>query len=309
MSDSPIIAYKKPLKGQKDSPAISKPASPSLGDSSSLLSSPKLKGERKVLARRKALQNFYSLPLQSGTDQDVKSESPSSAEASRESDVNGISKEEVLDFNIVNDEERLNDFLKKSSINDILRLRNAITDQSNSHELRKKSLIYDNYYELIKLSEILGELSRLKSSRETEGKGLGILKQNGEKIFASESDVSADYINSTLNDLQDFIKNDVKTFTSDFNSIAKDQIEASADLDSNASIKTVKEDGNEAASTKYDSDLLNEINTILNGASSKIDKKTKENYIDAIQNCLKKLNIRTDELLIIQLNNIKKKLS
>ncbi|CCE78187.1 Piso0_000804 [Millerozyma farinosa CBS 7064] len=309
MSESPIIAYKKPLKGVKDSPMTSKPASPSLGESSSSLSSPKLKGERKVSARRKALQNFYSLPSQSATDQDVKSESPSSAEVSKESDVNGATKEEVLDFNIVNDEKRLNDFLKKSSINDILRLRNAITDQSNSHESRKKSLIYDNYYELIKLSEILGELSHLKSSQETESKGLGILKQNGEKIFANELDVNADYINNTLNDLQDFIKSDVETFTSDFNSIAKNQIETSEDLDSNASIKTVKEDRNEAASTKYDVDLLNEINTILNGNSSRIDKKTKENYIDAIQNCLKKLNVRTDELLIIQLNNIRKKLS
>lgn len=309
MSESPIIAYKKPPKGQKDSPVTSNPSSPYLGDSSSLLSSPKLKGERKVLARRKALQHFYSLPLQPGTNEDSKSESSLSAKSSKDSYINGTLEEEVLDFSIVNDEKRLSDFLRRSSINDILRLRNAISDQSNSHELRKKSLIYDNYYELIKLSEILGELSRLKNSQEMESDGLGILKQNGKKVFSSDSDDSVEYINSTLNDLQDFIKNDVKTFTSDFNSIAKDQIEASGDLDSNASITTVKEDVNESVSIKYDADLLNEINVILNGTYSKIDKKTKENYIDAIQNCLRKLSIRTDELLIIQLNSIKKRLS
>lgn len=78
---------------------------------------------RKVLLRRRALQEFYSLK---------------ETEAQPSVDV-----EELI---------------KTGDAAELLRVRNQAAGRLNLHDLQKKLIIYDNYYELIKLNNVLSQL-------------------------------------------------------------------------------------------------------------------------------------------------------
>ena len=74
--------------------------------------------------------------------------------------------------------------IKTAPIEEILKIRNDLSAKLNSSNQTKKSIIYDNYYELIKLSNTLSDLSTSKPRKKSVSTGL--------KIFADDEDNGED---------------------------------------------------------------------------------------------------------------------
>lgn len=102
--------------------------------------------------RRKALQDFYHI-------QNLSSDKIASSNASIPESIG------------VDDVE---EYATKSCIEDILALRNVHTDKLNLLKLSKKSIIYNNYSELINLSNVLKEFETVheKTTKEDDFEGL-----------------------------------------------------------------------------------------------------------------------------------------
>lgn len=140
--------------------------------------------QRKVL-RRRALQEFYNLENKS------KESSPDRPSDLAESPLVEPSTDEPI--------RKIDDvakFVRTAPIEEILAARNEITTKLNSQELEKKSIIYDNYYELIKLSETLTTLTTPSAA----------LKQRGDLLVKlSDPLVDDDHLDKALADLETFV--------------------------------------------------------------------------------------------------------
>lgn len=103
-------------------------------------------GTRRILVRRKALQDFYKLPARPLVVQDAPSENDEQ-----------LDPEVSRGFFGTGDE--FAEFAAKNPVGEILRYRNAASRRLDAHDLAKKGMIYDNYYQLIQLSHTLDTIS------------------------------------------------------------------------------------------------------------------------------------------------------
>lgn len=271
MPDTPILSYKKP--SSQAGTAISTPVLPS--PPVSQLSPPKA-SSRKVLNRRKALQEFYNIQQQ----QEKEIESTGNHKPTEEEGAPTIASSPKA---TLTDPDALAKFTKTSTIEDILRLRNSITNKLNSHDLAKKSIIYDNYYELIRLSETLDTLTN-----------------PNEKSLAPADQPES--IEAIFDDLHTFITTESAKFDAPFETVVdtlKQDISELKVSDSTASIVGLRD---EKQFPELDNEgLAREVDLLLDS-----DIKN-ERIVEDIQKVLKELNVQKDGLLILQLNEVKRK--
>ncbi|KAG2733277.1 hypothetical protein G9P44_004267 [Scheffersomyces stipitis] len=304
------LSYKKPSLQTGANGSRSQVSSPQLNTNNSNNSVPgspstPTVGTRKISSRRKALQEFYN--IQEKEDVNGSENTPTKSSGHSQNQNNSISKGPE---NIVNlqDPAELASFVKNASIEDILKLRNSVSSKLNTHDSEKKSIIYDNYYELIKLSQTLESISnaRPQFSNSTTLNGLGIYEENGQNTSEAKD---SDYLESTLSELSSFITSESSKFNDNFETIVqKLQENNTNDFDSAASIISTVDDNNKFSSVDRKS-LSVEVNQLLNKKLlEQLPEDQKGQVITEIETILQSLDVHKDELLILQLNDIKKSL-
>lgn len=202
--------------------------------------------------RRKALQDFYQL------------QNPSQESVPEKGVSSEFSGDIPVDFE---DDQQVEVYVTKSNIEDILALRNAHTDKLNLFKLTKKSIIYDNYSELINLSNVLKEFESVNANKE-------------------------DDIDALLDDLVDFSKNKVSEFNVDFKELLM--------VDDESSVKgtvdmQLEDDGVQKPQ------LMAEITRLLTA------KKLAPEEITVIENIIPLLDNPEGKLLRQQLMEVKRK--
>lgn len=213
ISPEPILSYKRTPR-QPTSPSV---ASPKMASIESLQLLPNNSAptdhtaQRKVLSRRRALQDFYRINPQS----EGGASEPAEAAVSGESPIEPSVPEKTLPLaeELAND-ETYEQFVKTADIKDLLRVRNAAAEKVNLHDLKRKAIIYDNYLELIKLNQILGDI-------------------NDE---LAEFHVNSQYIDKSLAQLRDFLETEALVFNQSFPDVVASVCASIDDLDSVASL-------------------------------------------------------------------------
>lgn len=233
---APALSYKKPSKTAK---LQSSPASPpSQADS---LAVPNPPAQRVVLSRRKALQDFYNLhnanpdgeEFATSTkeiNREIPQDSLPSAEREHENALGSYVDDISLQVKQLNDPVELDKFIKQLDAGKILKLRNNITNGLNQHDLEKKSMVYDNYSELIKLSDTLAALNDVKSSKVPE-LSIGLAE--------SVPQVTSKYIDSVLAELNSMLVSDGPVFNQEFQKVIETISASFDDADSLASVKGI----------------------------------------------------------------------
>lgn len=322
---SPVLSYKKPSQkrekstNEHDSSATSPVVAqnPNLSQDGSTHSPNLDSSTRKVLSRRKALQEFYHLQQQEQqkrlNSEGVTSEgaipvtNPPSPEVNRKESIT-----KGVDFD---DPDQFHQFIRNTPVQDILKLRNSITTNLNSHDSEKKAIIYDNYYELIKLNETLQSLSKpiTPPKQEQTFKGLNITADVDEDKNVLNN---KDSLLSCLADLQDFVTTKSKAYHGNFPEVIsklQSQYQTSGDQEGpedNASIQGVVDQNDEVLTfpeSLNKSTLVEEINYLLN-TKKVISDSNRESLRSQIDTMVKKLG-GNDELLVLQLNSIKRSLA
>lgn len=253
----PILSYKKGQKVPKisvthemsspqllieqsrvSSPIVSAPGTPTLG------------GTRKVSSRRKALQEFYNLQEADsskaesvGKEEDGEKEKENGENGNRQiietSTQDGIGigigidiaeKEAIhkVDVDSLADPAQLEKYIKSATIGDILKLRNSAANKLNHHDVEKKSIIYDNYYELIKLSQVLSNLDVDTA-----------VKSKITDDVHDEPKVSDKYVNDVLGDLQVFLQDEGAVYNLEFVLVVETIRNTMDDADSVASVQGI----------------------------------------------------------------------
>lgn len=297
MSSTPQLSYKKP---SNNSPRIQSTSSISIQGSSesSPSSTPNIGATRKI-SRRKALQDYYKIENdQREGDKPLEQPDAEKPFDQKEGDESFDHKKEdkLWDQNskLPVNEDDLQLFLQTSSMEEILKLRNNVSGTQSSQDLEKKEIIYDNYYELIKLNETLSNISNqsLKKS------------QSSSLIVQQEEKLSDNYVDETLQQLSHFIATDVHKFSDDFRNVLKNLNQHEAD--DGASVTTIVESEEIIPENVDKFKLLQEINFLLSKTPINQDLKPKLEL--EIHSILEKLDHKNEELLILQLNDIKKRL-
>lgn len=199
-SSPPVLSYKKRLARDPDSVLIRvESASPP-----TVPGTPPLGSSRKVLSRRKALQEFYKLHGESAN----VSESDDTADHTDAGDTGDAGHAdsghdiEPTKMDKLNTPEALQEFVKSASIREVLRVRNKASHRLNHHDLEKKAIIYDNYHELIKLNKVLSNV-------------------NAEKTKGELDAVTDKYVDKTLAELQEFLATEAAVFNQDFGKVVE----------------------------------------------------------------------------------------
>lgn len=246
---------------------------------------------RKVLSRRKALQEFYQ--LQNQQPKDLPSESTSSISESDKATLQPPFTE--IDFQ---DPNAFKEYIRNTNIKEILRLRNQISNTLNSHELEKKSIIYDNYYELIKLNNTLKNLHTVQTKSDD-------IMNTFTQTNTVELDQKA--ILDNLNNLKDYMDTKASVFHNDFSTVlAKLQENHDySDAESNSSIKGVVNHDTSIPESVNKTQLISEIDLLLD--PSKLDASESQELRGQITRILSELNSE-DMLLKSQLESIKQSL-
>lgn len=318
MSSTPVLSYKKPSTVNKSNsesnssshsptPVASKPGTPRLSSSSN--TSTGVNTGRKILSRRKALQEFYHIQGLQKSEKLENDNTNQNKEAKQDND-----NKQKIDFT---NPDTLRQFVKESSIEEILKVRNSITNDLNSHDSAKKSIIYDNYYELIKLNQVLGDLSKSKvpsepvQSNEDINKGFKnlSLQVNEKANKPSAYQISETYLDDVFNDLSSFIKQQSDQFDHPFEKVIENLQQDMDDSVSNSSITGIieKEPVPKYLKNINKEELIKELTALMGNARLVQDDSVKKTYKESIQKVLKTLDNEKDELLILQLNDLKKK--
>ncbi|KAG7666230.1 uncharacterized protein J8A68_000225 [[Candida] subhashii] len=317
MADIPILQYKKPNSSQSRlaSPRISQSSSP-LPPRTSSKSTPTpetttpphdKQQHRRVSSRRKALQEFYHIQEQStsNTNSTTSTEETNTSTTTTPTPTTG-SKVDLQDV------EQLKQFIQNSKIEDILALRNQMMYKLNSQDSEKKSIIYDNYYELIKLNNTLSDLSKKHPKETGANTGLDALgiysdESNDDNTGAAAADTKEIFLNNSLIELQEFVNSETKKFTGSFGSVLEALDSEISRSDSVASITTIKEDSMPIPDDIDREKLIEEINGLLaiRTRQETFDEDYKKVVLKNIENVLSKLTICKHELLIIELNELK----
>ncbi|KAM9907717.1 hypothetical protein OXX79_000782 [Metschnikowia pulcherrima] len=220
-STAPVLSFKKRKNKVPASPKVTIENNPedhtnavNLTNPSTPISvpgTPVSGGTRKVSNRRKALQDFYKLshagdaPNESGLG--ISESSKTDKNVSKTMQIgekeNSADSDSILEK--LRTEEALETFIKTASARDILRARNTAAKRLNLHDSERKSIIYNNYSELIKLNHILSDVFAGKTA------------ENSEFSHAEdEATVSNENIDEYLSSLSDFLRSEAAVFNSDF---------------------------------------------------------------------------------------------
>lgn len=142
----PPIVYEKTRK--KDGPELPSINVSSAESSAPILApgTPTLGSTRKISSRRKALQDFYKLHA----------ENAENGKTDKQEAV--VSNDSLSRAEQLKNPEEFTKFMRSAPMAEILRLRNATAGTLSQHDLEKKTMIYDNFSELIRLSLVLNEL-------------------------------------------------------------------------------------------------------------------------------------------------------
>ncbi|KAG5419892.1 hypothetical protein I9W82_001772 [Candida metapsilosis] len=344
MSQSPVLSYKKPSKEQaatasttnatagasSSTPTPRTSFSPSLSSAASNSSSPQLNPpQRKISSRRKALQEFYHLQQQqqqqqsqankekNGTEQNGEEGTSDNANKEKTDPSSTKSHIEPSDLKTAEDVEQ---FIKTSTTKDILQLRNKIQSQLSSSSQKKKEIIYDNYYELIKLSNMLGDLSESNKqiANVSTAQDVPVDSLSGFKIFnqpqtvdENGSHVSVDaYLDEVLNELSNFNQTTIKKFTTGGFDDVLNRLDRSSDrAESNASVVGLYNESSSTVNGVPDNvdknDVVNEISYILDLPDRQLEEQERveaESKIDKI------IETTKSEALKLQLNTIKSRM-
>lgn len=236
-SSLPVLSYKKPSKADKlkSSPALP----PAQTDT---LTVPNPHTPRVVLSRRKALQDFYNLHNTNPTYGEGHSESSKNDSGAVPSALKGQGEPEIsLESHVdeislrakqLSDPAELDNFIKQLDVEQILKVRNHISSGLNQHDLEKKSMVYDNYSELIKLSDILAALNDTKSDKSPDF-SMGLAE--------TAPQVTATYIDSVLAELNGMLVSDGPVFNQEFHKVIETISASFDDADSLASVKGISE--------------------------------------------------------------------
>jgi hypothetical protein len=297
MPETPILSYKKPSSQAGTAPST--PIIPSPGASQH---SPPKHSSRKVLSRRKALQEFYNIQQQQ--EKEIQSTNKSVGnESQRErklSESGKLATKPDLSIATLTDTDALASFTKTSTIEEILKLRNSITNKLNSHDLAKKSIIYDNYYELIRLSDTLDSLVTSTSTESGEKSAIG---ENQSLSVTNEPESIS--LEAIFEDLHSFLTTESAKFEKPFETVIstlRQDISELTESDSRASIIGITEENGFPEDIDKE-ELAKEVGVLLDGEVAET-----QSIVDDIQKVLTKLNVQKDGLLILQLNEVKKKL-
>lgn len=230
------LAYKKPSKmPEGDISRQEKTSAPALRITS-----------RNVSSRRKALQDFYKISEEKSQQSDNQRSSNDDAPRKEPEELEAHTEEpdiaSEIPINFENSEE-VQKFLKLASIDNILKVRNKVSGKLLSQELTKKSIIYDNYYELIKLRQILDGVSKssIVSTSSTDQNALDDLT----KLNTGNESQNLQSVEQILGDLSNYINQESVNFNADFNSVVSNMVSKRNHLDSSASIIGIPEKGNE----------------------------------------------------------------
>lgn len=286
---SPVLSYKKP--NAKSPVALPPPEiNVSLASLEPETTQPKT---RKVLSRRKALQEFYHIQQQRKQQEEANTTIDTTTE---EVEPNRLRTESVSKKVNVDDPELLANYVKTTPIEEILSLRNSITSNLNSHDLEKKSIIYDNYYELIKLNQTLQNLSNPTSVDVAENSFTGL-----KNLDKPELKVDKNFIFDALNDLKNFLDNKASVYNDEFqNVIGKFDMQTS-DVDSTSSVRAVVDETIVFLDSVDKKQLTKDINLLLSG---NIEESKGPEIKKQLQEMKGKLDPSKDQLLILQLGSI-----
>lgn len=214
-----MLSYKKPSKAPKSkSPATIDSAK---DDTSTVPNHPT---QRVVLSRRRALQDFYNLPQANQGSIDHTSETPTETQGQSLQTVQAEEKENYehasdshldnisLQVAQLNDPVELDNFIKRLDVGELLKIRNHISNGLNQHDLEKKSMVYDNYSELIKLSDTLAALN--------DGKGEN---NAGFSLYSEETIplVTSNYIDTVFTELTSILETDASVFNQEFQKVVE----------------------------------------------------------------------------------------
>ncbi|CAK7902940.1 hypothetical protein CAAN1_16S01882 [[Candida] anglica] len=248
-------------------------------------------GNRKVSAGRKALQQFYHLQEPSNQSEPITEE---------------IEPSDLLKS--LSDPTKFAKYTQTSSIEDILKLRNSITHTLNTHDSEKKSIIYDNYYELIKLSQVLQGLSSAKTTVDNSTtNGLSSLGIFTERKSTPSQEISDEYLDSVFNSLTTFVTDRVSKFNTDFETIVQS---SKQDLDDNdaSSLKALNNDDDDEVALDINTEKLeHEINSLLQGVGS-IPKEDQQQLKSQMKEMVATLGPK-NKLLANQLSRISDQLT
>ncbi|ODV87802.1 hypothetical protein CANARDRAFT_26007 [[Candida] arabinofermentans NRRL YB-2248] len=214
--------------------------------------------------RRKALQDFYKLQ-----ESQKKQLDQVTMENSNDVGDGGIDKTTNLPKqNIVETELTLDNFdsyISNTNFIKILETATKITENLNYNQSEIKSIIYNNYYELIKINDVLQNLNERNEQDIVKGKG-GITEN----------------LNSIKENLQSLKEMDLDIFAED----KKDQsVGDEATIESNDSIDPQK---------------MEELSKSINGLI--LSKKLSKSRLEMIDSLLPQLK---GESIILQMNEIK----
>lgn len=274
MSSTPTLSYKKPSQSNQVTSASSLPAKdPKESKESSHLGppTPVLSGSRKFLSRRKALHEYYRLE----TEPKQGSPTKDAPELTQSSDAAFAG-------------DKMDAFLESSTIEDILKARNGVSGTQTSQDSEKKEIVYDNYYELIKLNATLDTLSNPSAKKDDD-------------IVVQSHTIGDTYVDDTLNELADFVTNVASKYSTDFSAVVRNlNVQHSDDT---ASMVPIRQDHRipEDVDKKQ---LINEISTLLSKKNLQDNEKTTIGR--EIDDIIQSLDAKNQELLILQLNELKK---
>ncbi|KAG7693644.1 hypothetical protein KL933_004590 [Ogataea haglerorum] len=154
-----------------------------------------------VSSRRKALKEFYRL-------QEQGQQQLESAQLGHEETA------EKPELTL----ENVDEFIRNSDFKKLLETENDITEELNSNQAEIKSIIYNNYYELIKISDVLMELKSWNN--EDDGMAENLHKIRGKiqslraqdlRLLAEPVEVKGEKISKSINKLLLDSKIDKKT--------------------------------------------------------------------------------------------------
>ncbi|KAG0673367.1 hypothetical protein C6P40_003030 [Pichia californica] len=150
-----------------------------------------------IQEQRAALKNFYNLkkddkrtgeiPDDVSEDNNLNTSRVSLLHKNSSSNsIGGIDPESIDD---------MDEFVATESYINILKVENKVLDKLNSAKSEIKSTIYNNYYELIKINNILGDLIKPNDSdvhADTITDNLNTIRENMKKIKSLDIDVFDD---------------------------------------------------------------------------------------------------------------------
>ncbi|KAF3990224.1 hypothetical protein FT663_03268 [Candidozyma haemuli var. vulneris] len=245
-ASTPVLSYKKRSQKQDGkqsnqdanvgsrSPRISTQSlsSPVPGSSPSAPSTPTLGASRKVSSRRKALQDFYKLhsetPKGNESEQELSSAEPKEEKENEEAKEQAVSEDHASSVEELNDPKKIEEFIKTASASELLKIRNSASGKLNFHDSEKKSIIYDNYYELIKLNQVLSDLSGKEKKRT-------VLEEDQKEIITDE------HLQNVMGELTNFLDTTASRFNQNFTSVVNDFSTEAKRSDSLASIQAIKD--------------------------------------------------------------------